>query len=242
MSDRYLRLETLSEVVLKKTGAAVDPAVVAVDPATISELGIDSLGWLGVITEVENRYGVTLEASAESITTLTELVVAVNAAIADGDGTPGHTDNRIVINAPLDLVWSMTNDVESWPELFSEYAEASVLHRDGDTVRFRLTTRPDESGQTYSWVSERTADRDALQVKARRVETGIFEFMHITWTYRPVDGGVEMRWVQDFTTKPQAPASLTQATDYINEHSAVQMGRIRSLVEAAATAPAGQVA
>jgi aromatase len=234
MSGRYLSLDALGDVVRTKTGVAVDPQALAVAPLTVSELGIDSLGWLGVITEVENRFGVTLDASAESISTLTELVVAVNGAVAAGAGAPGHTDNRVVINAPLDLVWTMTNDVASWPELFSEYAEATILERDGDTVRFRLTTRPDESGQTYSWVSERTADRDALEVKARRVETGIFEFMHITWTYREVEGGVEMRWVQAFAMKPDAPADLDQATEYINRQSAVQMARIRSLVEAAA--------
>jgi len=55
----------------------------------------------------------------------------------------GHSDNSIVINAPMDLVWDMTNDIESWPELFSEYAAAEVLTRQGNTVTFRLTMRPD---------------------------------------------------------------------------------------------------
>ena len=35
------------------------------------------------------------------------------------------------------------NDIERWPELFTEYASAEILERDGDTVRFRLTTHPD---------------------------------------------------------------------------------------------------
>ena len=34
----------------------------------------------------------------------------------------GHTENEITIAAPLDLVWEMTNDLENWPRLFSEYA------------------------------------------------------------------------------------------------------------------------
>ena len=52
------------------------------------------------------------------------------------------------------------NDVERWPELFTEYASAEILERDGDTVRFRLTMHPDpeHGGQVWSWVSERTAD------------------------------------------------------------------------------------
>ena len=38
----------------------------------------------------------------------------------------GRTENDIVIYAPLDLVWEMTNDVESWPTLYSEYAKAEI--------------------------------------------------------------------------------------------------------------------
>lgn len=42
----------------------------------------------------------------------------------------GHTDNAIVIDAPMDLVWNMTNDVGSWPRLFGEYASAEILERE----------------------------------------------------------------------------------------------------------------
>lgn len=243
MTDQYFALESLREIVRVKTGVDVDTAALAANPANISELGIDSLGWLGVITEVENRYGIALGSIAETVTGLPELTVVVNNVLGDGAVGPGHTDNRVVINAPLALVWDMTNDVESWPDLFSEYGEAEILERQGDTVRFRLSTVPDGTGTSYSWVSERTPDRENLTVKAYRVETGIFEFMHIAWSYREVVGGVEMRWVQDFAMKPGGPADDAQATDYINRNSVVQMARIKGLVEAAAArAPEVRVA
>src|SRR6266542_4008133 len=107
----------------------------------------------------------------------------------------GHTDNAIVINAPMKLVWEMTNDVASWPQLFSEYAAADILGRDGDTVTFRLTMHPDEDGTVWSWVSKRTPDPVTREVRAERVETGPFEYMKIYWQYEEVDGGVRMRWV-----------------------------------------------
>jgi aromatase len=91
----------------------------------------------------------------------------------------GHVDNSIVIDAPLELVWDVTNDVASWPGLFSEYAEAVILERRGDTVRFRLTMHPDENGKVWSWVSERTADPKTHTVRAHRVETGPFRYMNI---------------------------------------------------------------
>ncbi|MFD8526729.1 SRPBCC family protein [Streptosporangium canum] len=151
----------------------------------------------------------------------------------------GHTDNAIVIKAPMELVWDMTNDVASWPQLFSEYAAAEILERGGDTVTFRLTMHPDEEGRVWSWVSERTADPVKREVRAHRIETGPFEFMNIYWEYREVEGGVRMRWVQDFHMKPQAPADDDGMTEHLNRNTAIQMDRIRGLVEAAAAAFAG---
>ncbi|MGK5446644.1 SRPBCC family protein [Streptomyces radiopugnans] len=143
----------------------------------------------------------------------------------------GHTENEIVIAAPLDLVWDMTNDIENWPRLFSEYASVEILSRDGDTTTFRLTMHPDENGTVWSWVSERTADRDALTVRARRVETGPFQYMDIRWEYAQLPEGVRMRWTQDFAMKPDAPVDDTWMTRNINRNSRVQMALIRDRIE-----------
>ncbi|GAB2721623.1 SRPBCC family protein [Kitasatospora kifunensis] len=149
----------------------------------------------------------------------------------------GHTDNSIVIDAPLETVWEITNDLENWPNLFSEYASVEVLERDGATVTFRLTMHPDEDGVAWSWVSRRTPDPVTRTVKAFRVETGPFEFMDIHWEYTTVaQGGVRMRWVQDFHMKPQAPVDDEGMTAHLNRNTAIQMQLIKERVEAAARA------
>ena len=145
----------------------------------------------------------------------------------------GHTENTVIINAPMAVVWEMTNDVASWPQLYSEYAAAEILERIDNTVRFRLTMHPDEDGKVWSWVSERTADPVKREVRAHRIETGPFEYMNIYWTYREVTGGVAMRWVQDFHMKPQAWAD-DEMTAYLNHNTVIQMTRIKRLVEEAA--------
>ncbi|MGM1059874.1 SRPBCC family protein [Saccharothrix sp. Mg75] len=150
----------------------------------------------------------------------------------------GHTENEVLIDAPMDVVWERTNDVERWPGLFSEYASAEVLERDGDRVLFRLTTHPDPDGKVWSWVSERVADPVTRTVTARRVETGPFERMDIRWTYEQVDGGVLMRWVQDFAMKPGAPLDDAGMARRIDENTPVQMALIkRKVEEVACTAP-----
>ena len=149
----------------------------------------------------------------------------------------GHTDNSIVIDAPLELVWEMTNDVESWPQLFSEYASAEVLTRQGNTVTFRLTMHPGADGVAWSWMSERTADPATRTVRSHRVETGNFEYMDIFWDYTQEPGGVRMRWTQDFHMKPTAPIDDQEMTQRLNNNTAVQMELIKKRIEAAAGQP-----
>lgn len=150
----------------------------------------------------------------------------------------GHTENSIVVAAPMDLVWDMTNDVEAWPGLFSEYASAEVLERRGDTVRFRLAMHPDEQGTVWSWVSERTPNRTSRTVRAHRVETGPFKYMSIFWEYLPDNGGVRMRWVQDFEMRPGAPVDDAGMTERLNTASPRQLELIKRKVEVAARAAA----
>ncbi|MFF4319069.1 SRPBCC family protein [Streptomyces sp. NPDC001568] len=145
---------------------------------------------------------------------------------------PGHTDNEIHVNAPVDVVWDVTNDLPNWPELFSEYASIEILENAGNTTRFRLAMHPDENGVVWSWVSERTVDRAGLTVKARRVETGPFAHMNIHWEYGEVPGGgTRMRWVQDFAMKPDAPIDDDGMTKRINHNSRIQMELIRDKIE-----------
>ncbi|MGW6358382.1 SRPBCC family protein [Streptomyces sp. NPDC055092] len=143
----------------------------------------------------------------------------------------GHTENSITIDAPLDLVWDITNDIENWPQLFSEYASLEVLSREGDTTTFRLTMHPDDNGKVWSWISERTMDRAKRTVRARRVETGPFAHMDIRWDYTETPEGTRMDWVQDFAMKPEAPVDDAWMTDNINRNSVTQMGLIRDRIE-----------
>jgi aromatase len=143
------------------------------------------------------------------------------------------TDNAVVIEKPLDEVWERMNDVENWPSLFSEYAKAEILEREGNTSKFRLTTHPDPEydGQVWTWVSERTVDPGSHSVKAHRIETGVFEFMNIEWYFEPKDEGTEMRWVQEFSMKPDAPATNEQAEEYLNKNTKEQMRVLKERLE-----------
>jgi aromatase len=148
------------------------------------------------------------------------------------------TDNSIVIDAPLEFVWERMNDIEDWPNLYTEYAKAEVLEREGDTIRFRLETHPDPEydNKVWSWVSERTMDPETHTTKSRRIdlENVPFSRMDIEWFFEQTDGGTKMRWVQDFAMKPDAPASEEQAAEYLNRNTVKQMSVIKERLEEAA--------
>ena len=227
----------LSEMVKTVAGVEIDAVQMEQDPhVTFEDLGVDSLGLLGVFAVVEQRYRIQIHADIEDCKTFADLEAIVRQAAGPDAGSSAHTECSTVINAPMDLVWDMTNDVESWPHLFSEYAAAEIIARDGNTVRFRLTMHPDDNGKVWSWVSERVMDPQAHTVHAYRVETGPFEFMDIDWTYRETGSGVEMRWVQEFHMKPDAPVDDSTMAEMITKNSAVQMERIKTIVEDAVRA------
>ncbi|QXJ21828.1 SRPBCC family protein [Actinomadura graeca] len=144
---------------------------------------------------------------------------------------PAHTENAIVIAAPLDFTWEVTNDVAGWPGLFGEYSAAEILEQEDGRVLFRLTMHPDDDGNVWSWVSERILDRGSATVTARRVETGPFEYMRIHWAYEEVPEGTRMVWKQDFHMKPGAPVDDTTMEARINRTSKVQMALVKSRVE-----------
>ncbi|MFE0021549.1 SRPBCC family protein [Amycolatopsis sp. NPDC059021] len=143
----------------------------------------------------------------------------------------GHTDNEIVIEAPMDLVWDMTNDIGSWTKLFSEYSESTVLGERDGTIVFRLALHPDENGKVWSWVSARTPDAATRTVRSQRIETGSFKYMWIFWEYLEVEGGVRMRWVQDFEMKPQAPVGDEAMRERLDRNTPVQMRLIKDRIE-----------
>ncbi|PWR14157.1 cyclase [Micromonospora sicca] len=224
-SDRPLTTE-ITDILVTHCGLDADTAARS-PAASLEELGMDSLALLELSAVVADRWQVRIpeQAGRLSIAGVADLVAR------RADPPPGHTENSVVIDAPLPLVWRVTNDVARWTALFTEYAVVEILDQTGDTVRFRLTMHPDENGVSWSWVSERTADPATRQVRAHRVETGPFEYMRIHWRYDEVPDGTRMTWVQDFAMKPTAPVDNAGMTDRINANSKVQLAVIKERIE-----------
>jgi aromatase len=144
----------------------------------------------------------------------------------------GHTENSIIINKDINKVFDITNRIEIWKDLFSEYKESTILKQEGNRITFRLTTHPDEEGRIRSWVSLRIIDKEHYTCDAHRLDPADpFEFMNLKWHYKEVEKGTEMTWIQDFKPMAGCPWNDRQFEDYINKNSKKQMQVIKENIE-----------
>jgi aromatase len=145
----------------------------------------------------------------------------------------GYTRNTVLIHAPLEDVFTLTNNVRSWPDLFTEYAASEVLEEQENSVTFRLTTHPDESGTQWSWISTRWTDAERKSTRSERdPSNGPFQQMTIRWWYDSVSTtDTIMTWEQEFTMKPGAPIDDAHATNHLNTQTKIQQRVIKERIE-----------
>lgn len=141
----------------------------------------------------------------------------------------GHTCNSIVINAPYELVFDVSNHIERWTELFGdEYVSAEVLSREGNRIEFRLT---DKDGN--SWTSFRLLYKEHNFAYAQKNEpTFPFKYMKIMWLYTQMKDGIKMTWIQDFEMDPKFEKFTDeQIVGFVNEHSTHNMDIFKDVIE-----------
>jgi len=140
----------------------------------------------------------------------------------------GHTCNSIIINAPYDLVFDISNDITRWTELFgSEYKKAEVVKIEVNKITFRLTDEDDKS-----WQSWRLLFKDKYFAYAEREEPKFpFKYMKIIWLYTLESEGVLMTWIQHFEMDAKAKFNDSQIEGFINEGSQHNLKIFKEIIE-----------
>jgi len=140
----------------------------------------------------------------------------------------GHTCNSIIINAPYEKVFDISNDIPRWTELFGvEYQKAEVLEKKDNKITFRLT---DEDGK--SWVSWRLLFKENYFAYAQRHDPLFpFKYMKIIWLYTPKPQGVELTWIQHFEMDEKAKFNDQQIEGFINEGSKANLKIFKEIIE-----------
>ncbi|WP_199239318.1 acyl carrier protein [Streptomyces sp. ICBB 8177] len=83
--NSQLTYEELSGLMKSSAGVRVEQAALERDPETpFAEYGLDSLGLLGIIGELENRRGTSIAGDVDGCKTPHAFVEAVNASLTKG--------------------------------------------------------------------------------------------------------------------------------------------------------------
>ncbi len=140
----------------------------------------------------------------------------------------GHTCNSIIINAPYDVIFDISNTIPRWTELFGgEYKEAIVVKKEKNKITFKLT---DKEGRT--WQSFRLLFKENYLAYAEREEPKFpFEFMKIIWLYTPKPEGIELTWIQHFKMDSKAAFTDEQVEGFINQHSKENLKIFKAVIE-----------
>jgi len=140
----------------------------------------------------------------------------------------GHTVNSIIINAPYEKIFDISNDITRWTELFGgEYKKSEVVKKEGNKITFRLT-----DDEARSWQSWRLLFKENYLAYAEREEPKFpFKFMKIVWLYTPRPIGIELTWIQHFEMDEKAKFNDEQVEGFINKHSKDNLKIFKDVIE-----------
>ncbi|MFJ9516856.1 acyl carrier protein [Kitasatospora sp. NPDC101801] len=82
--NQHLTHGELAQLIKTRAGITIEPEALRNPGATFDEFGVDSLGLLGIVGELENRYGRKIAAGAEMSKSPDEFLDAVNTSITAG--------------------------------------------------------------------------------------------------------------------------------------------------------------
>lgn len=140
----------------------------------------------------------------------------------------GHTCNSVLIKAPYEKVFDISNDITRWTELFGgEYKESKIVKKEGNRITFQLT-----DDENRSWQSFRLLFKENNFAYAERLDPKFpFEYMKIIWLYTQSSEGVLMTWIQHFKMDSSAKFNDEQVEGFINKHSVENLQIFKSVIE-----------
>jgi len=148
---------------------------------------------------------------------------------------PGYTENRILIHRDYEHVFDLTNRIDLWPNLFTEYQAAEILEKKDNELLFRLTTFPEGERPSRTWMSRRIMNKSEGYATAVRLDPLFpFAYMKIRWEYEklPSDTAVLMTWIQEFEVSPECQFSEVQMESFLNHNTHMQIKAVKNAVEA----------
>ncbi|GAB2678785.1 SRPBCC family protein [Nocardia goodfellowii] len=139
----------------------------------------------------------------------------------------------VIIDAPVDMVYEISNRIDQWPEMIPEYLKAEILRHEGRKIWFRLT-----NADNASWVSWRMLYPPLISYAERFDPLAPFTFNHLTWVYQPLPGyRSQMTWDMYFELAEDKRDEEPQWRERMAEHTAANQEAMRDYIESLVAQP-----
>ncbi len=111
-----------------------------------------------------------------------------------------HTENSIIINAPLEKIFETAADLSLWPKILPHYRWIHYLKQSPARNIVQMAAR--RTWIPVQWTSEQEIDRDKKEVRFHHLKA-FTKGMRVVWTFTPTDEGILVRIRHDL--QPNIP-------------------------------------
>lgn len=105
-----------------------------------------------------------------------------------------HSENRILMKAPLDKIFETAADLSRWPEILPHYRYVNYLERGSD--RHKVVMAAKRKWIPIKWTSIEEIDRANREVHFYHLKA-FTKGMHVIWTFARTSDGVEVKIVHN---------------------------------------------
>ena len=134
----------------------------------------------------------------------------------------------IIVDAPIETTFDISNQIDLWPQMMEEYQEAEIVKREGKMIWFRLRH---QNGTT--WTSWRMLHRPEFACAERFEPKAPFKYMHIVWSYKPTGNPrqTEMLWDMRFELPDDQKHKEEEFTANMAKHTESNQQKMKAYIE-----------
>ena len=116
-----------------------------------------------------------------------------------------HTENTILMNAPLERIFAVATDLAAWPKILPHYRWIRFLEQTpGRTIiamaAWRTILPLAGLKIPIQWTSELQIDGPKKEIRFRHLKS-FTKGMLVIWTFSPSGGGINVKITHDFSSE-----------------------------------------
>lgn len=109
-----------------------------------------------------------------------------------------HSENKILMKAPLEKIFETAADLSLWPKILPHYRYVTYIEKGKD--RHKVVMAAKRKWIPIKWTSIEEVDRENKEVHFHHLKA-FTKGMHVVWTFSQNENGVEVKIVHDLISE-----------------------------------------